>query len=41
MNAQVLRYSAFTADGAGGNPAGVVLDSDALSETQMLSLIHI
>ncbi len=38
MSAQVLRYSAFTADGAGGNPAGVVLDSDALSDAQMLAI---
>ncbi|MDQ1742641.1 MAG: hypothetical protein QOE23_980 [Pseudonocardiales bacterium] len=34
----VLRLSAFTRDGAGGNPAGVVLDAGALGERQMLAL---
>ncbi|MFD4421457.1 PhzF family phenazine biosynthesis protein [Agromyces sp. NPDC058484] len=32
---QILRYAAFTADAAGGNPAGVVLDAAALSGEQM------
>src|SRR5215218_8371729 len=31
----VLRYSAFTDDPAGGNPAGVVLDASQLSDAQM------
>lgn len=34
----VLRYAAFTADPAGGNPAGVVLDAEALDEEQMLAI---
>jgi PhzF family phenazine biosynthesis protein len=35
VNAAVLRYSAFTTDPAGGNPAGVVLDARALHATDM------
>lgn len=35
MNANVLRYSAFTTDPAGGNPAGVVLDARDLSDADM------
>jgi PhzF family phenazine biosynthesis protein len=35
---EVLRLSAFTRDGAGGNPAGVVLDARALSEPDMLAV---
>lgn len=38
MSAEVLRYAAFTADGDGGNPAGVVLDAGALSDPQMLAI---
>lgn len=38
MTAEVLRYAAFTADGAGGNPAGVVLDAGSLSDAQMLAI---
>jgi PhzF family phenazine biosynthesis protein len=34
----VLRLSAFTRDGAGGNPAGVVLDARSLGEQRMLAL---
>jgi PhzF family phenazine biosynthesis protein len=34
----VLRLSAFTRHGEGGNPAGVVLDAGALSEAQMLAV---
>ncbi|WP_033328463.1 PhzF family phenazine biosynthesis isomerase [Streptomyces yerevanensis] len=34
----VLRYSAFTPEGAGGNPAGIVLDAAGLDPTQMLAL---
>ncbi|HTJ40238.1 MAG TPA: PhzF family phenazine biosynthesis isomerase [Dactylosporangium sp.] len=32
---EILRYSAFTDDPAGGNPAGVVLDADGLDEASM------
>jgi PhzF family phenazine biosynthesis protein len=35
---EVLRYSAFTADPSGGNPAGVVLDAGALEDTEMLAI---
>ncbi|HYG92455.1 MAG TPA: PhzF family phenazine biosynthesis isomerase [Nocardioides sp.] len=35
---EILRYSAFTRDGAGGNPAGVVLDASDLDEQQMLRI---
>jgi PhzF family phenazine biosynthesis protein len=34
----VLRLSAFTRAGAGGNPAGVVLDASTLSEADMLAV---
>jgi PhzF family phenazine biosynthesis protein len=34
----VLRLSAFTRDGAGGNPAGVVLDASSLSDADMLAV---
>ncbi|MFI9624445.1 PhzF family phenazine biosynthesis protein [Streptomyces sp. NPDC052042] len=34
----VLRYTAFSADPAGGNPAGVVLDASGLDGAAMLSL---
>ncbi|MFF0298184.1 PhzF family phenazine biosynthesis protein [Kitasatospora sp. NPDC004614] len=36
--AEPLRYAAFTADPAGGNPAGVVLDASALSDERQLAL---
>jgi PhzF family phenazine biosynthesis protein len=35
MNAEVLRYSAFTTDPNGGNPAGVVLDARGMPATDM------
>ncbi len=38
MTAQVLRYAAFTVDGRGGNPAGVVLDAGRLTDPQMLAI---
>ena len=38
MTAEVLRYAAFTADGRGGNPAGVVLDAGSLSDSQMRAI---
>ncbi|MFC4057625.1 PhzF family phenazine biosynthesis protein [Planomonospora corallina] len=34
-NAEVLRYSAFTHDPAGGNPAGIVLDAAGLTDAEM------
>ncbi|PJE94476.1 phenazine biosynthesis protein PhzF [Streptomyces carminius] len=34
----VLRYTAFSTDPDGGNPAGVVLDADGLDETGMLAV---
>jgi PhzF family phenazine biosynthesis protein len=38
MIAQVLRYAAFTVDGQGGNPAGLVLDARDLHATQMQAI---
>ncbi len=35
MNIVILRYSAFTADPAGGNPAGVVLDARGIPDVDM------
>ena len=35
MPAEILRYAAFTIDGAGGNPAGVVLDAAELDDADM------
>ncbi|MFG2789631.1 PhzF family phenazine biosynthesis isomerase [Streptomyces sp. NPDC048419] len=35
---QTLRYSAFTRDPAGGNPAGVVLDASRLDDAAMLAV---
>ena len=35
MTAEILRYAAFTVDGKGGNPAGVVLDASGLDAAQM------
>ncbi|SED38030.1 phenazine biosynthesis protein PhzF family [Streptomyces sp. 2112.3] len=35
---EVLRYSAFTTDPAGGNPAGVVLDAASLDDARMLAI---
>jgi PhzF family phenazine biosynthesis protein len=32
---QILRYTAFSADPAGGNPAGVVLDATGVSDAEM------
>ncbi|MEV4927811.1 PhzF family phenazine biosynthesis isomerase [Streptomyces roseoverticillatus] len=34
----ILRYSAFTSDPAGGNPAGIVLDAAHLDARQMLAI---
>jgi PhzF family phenazine biosynthesis protein len=38
VTAEVLRYAAFTVNGSGGNPAGVVLDAGSLSDAQMLAI---
>ncbi len=35
MAGEVLRYAAFTQDGRGGNPAGVVLDANGLGDQRM------
>ncbi|MBM7438632.1 PhzF family phenazine biosynthesis protein [Streptomyces sp. HB132] len=35
---EVLRYTAFSADPAGGNPAGVVLDASGLDDKAMLAV---
>lgn len=35
---EVLRYTAFSADPEGGNPAGVVLDASGLGDADMLSI---
>jgi PhzF family phenazine biosynthesis protein len=35
MPVEVLRYAAFTSEGMGGNPAGVVLDAGELAEDDM------
>ncbi|BFV60372.1 PhzF family phenazine biosynthesis isomerase [Kitasatospora sp. CMC57] len=35
---EVLRYAAFTADPAGGNPAGVVLDATGLDDIAQLAI---
>ncbi|MFJ3792932.1 PhzF family phenazine biosynthesis protein [Kitasatospora sp. NPDC090091] len=35
---EVLRYTAFATDPAGGNPAGVVLDASGLSDERMLAI---
>jgi len=35
---EILRYTAFSADPAGGNPAGVVLDASSLSDAEMLAI---
>ncbi len=32
---EILRYAAFTLDGGGGNPAGLVLDASGLGDDQM------
>jgi PhzF family phenazine biosynthesis protein len=38
LHPAVLRYSAFTTDPAGGNPAGVVLDATGLDDARMLEI---
>jgi PhzF family phenazine biosynthesis protein len=37
-DAAILRYTAFSTDPAGGNPAGVVLDAGALGADRMLAI---
>lgn len=34
----VLRYAAFTQDGAGGNPAGIVLNANTLDDAERLTI---
>jgi len=38
VTGEVLRYAAFTVDGKGGNPAGVVLDARGLDAAQMQAI---
>ncbi|HEY4458404.1 MAG TPA: PhzF family phenazine biosynthesis protein [Pseudonocardiaceae bacterium] len=38
MSTEVLRYTAFSTDPAGGNPAGVVLDASELADADMLRI---
>jgi PhzF family phenazine biosynthesis protein len=38
MTVEVLRYAAFTAEGEGGKPTGVVLDAGCLADAQMLAV---
>ena len=38
MATEILRYAAFTRDGEGGNPAGVILDATGLDAPQMLAI---
>ena len=38
MSGEVLRYAAFPAGDAGGNPAGVVLDARGMSGEKMLAV---
>src|SRR6266571_4107893 len=35
---EVLRYTAFTTNPTGGNPAGIVLDAEGLDEAGMLAI---
>jgi hypothetical protein len=35
---EVLRYAAFTVDGSGGNPAGLVLDAAGVDAATMLGI---
>jgi PhzF family phenazine biosynthesis protein len=37
---EVLRYTAFSDDPQGGNPAGVVLDASGLDDASMLDIAH-
>ena len=38
MSGEVLRYAAFPAGDAGGNPAGVVLDARGMTDEEMLAV---
>jgi PhzF family phenazine biosynthesis protein len=38
VTTEVLRYAAFTVDGRGGNPAGVVLDARGLDAAEMQTI---
>ena len=35
---EILRYAAFSADPAGGNPAGVVLDATGIDDSRMSAI---
>ncbi len=35
---EVLRYTAFSRDARGGNPAGVVLDATGLTDAEQLAI---
>jgi PhzF family phenazine biosynthesis protein len=38
MSREILRYAAFTVDGQGGNPAGIVLDATGMTDAEMLAV---
>ncbi len=38
MRTEVLRYTAFAAEPAGGNPAGIVLDAGGMTDAEMLEV---
>ncbi len=38
MKERIYEYAAFDQDGVGGNPAGIALDADDLSESEMLKI---
>ncbi|MET3987267.1 PhzF family phenazine biosynthesis isomerase [Streptomyces sp. PvR034] len=38
MGTEILRYTAFSAEAGGGNPAGVVLDARGLDDARMLGI---
>ncbi|MFG2002965.1 PhzF family phenazine biosynthesis protein [Spirillospora sp. NPDC048911] len=38
LSSEVLRYTAFATDPAGGNPAGIVLDASELDDAAMLAI---
>ncbi|AIV41005.1 MULTISPECIES: PhzF family phenazine biosynthesis protein [unclassified Curtobacterium] len=38
MRSEVLRYTAFAAEPGGGNPAGIVLDAEGMTDDEMLAV---
>lgn len=38
MRTEVLRYTAFAAEPGGGNPAGIVLDAEGMTDDEMLAV---